>query len=167
VHDIIAHLLEFVRAHEAWAAPLTFVFAFLKSLAFVSLLVPGTTILLGIGAVIGASDLPIVPVWLAVSVGAALGDWVSYAIGRRFDRAATSIGALARHPDVALRAEAFFRRWGVASIVACRFFGPLRATVPLMAGVLHMSRTSFQIANWASAFLWAAALLLPGQIFVH
>jgi hypothetical protein len=32
-------------------------------------------------------------------------------------------------------AEAFVRRWGVAAIIVGRFFGPLRASVPLVAGV--------------------------------
>ena len=48
------------------------------------------------------------------------------------------------------------------SIVLCRFFGPLRATVPTLAGIFEMRRGPFQAANWTSAFLWAAALLAPG-----
>jgi membrane protein DedA with SNARE-associated domain len=167
VQDVMTNLIAFVKAHEVWAVPLAFLFAFIKSLAFVSLVIPGTAALLAIGAVIGASDIAFVPIWLAINIGAALGDWVSYEIGHRFDRAATSVWPLSRHPDVIPRAEAFFRRWGALSIVGCRFFGPLRATVPLIAGIFHMPKTSFQIANWSSAFLWAAALLMPGTILLH
>jgi membrane protein DedA with SNARE-associated domain len=160
--DAVASLIEIIKAHEAWAAPAAFLFAFIKSLAFVSLVIPGTTLLLAIGAVVGASGLSLFPIWLAVSLGAALGDWVSYEFGRRLDRAAFSIWPLSKHPDIIPRAEAFFHRWGALSIVGCRFFGPLRATIPLVAGIFHMPKTTFQIANLSSAFLWSSALLLPG-----
>lgn len=160
----VASLASFIKSHEIWAAPLAFCFAFIKALAFVSLVIPGTTILLAIGAIAGASKLAIGPIWLAISVGAGLGDWVSYEIGRRFDRAAMTAWPLSRRPEMIPRAEAFFRRWGALSIVGCRFFGPLRATVPLVAGIFHMPQKTFQIANWSSAFLWAGTLLLPGVV---
>jgi membrane protein DedA with SNARE-associated domain len=60
------------------------------------------------------------------------------------------------------RGEAFFRRWGWIAVVVGRFSGPLRATVPLAAGITRMPQLPFQLANFGSAFLWAAALMLPG-----
>ncbi len=44
-----------------------------------------------------------------------------------------------------------------------RFFGPLRASVPLIAGILEMPIIPFQIANFSSAFIWAWALLTLGD----
>jgi membrane protein DedA with SNARE-associated domain len=44
-----------VRDHENWTAPLVFFLSFLESFAFVSLIVPATFVLLGIGALIGAA----------------------------------------------------------------------------------------------------------------
>ena len=41
---------------------------------------------------------------------------------------------------------------------------PLRASVPLVAGILAMSWWPFQFANFSSAFLWAAVLLAPGTL---
>jgi len=158
--ESIAHL---IKAHEAWAAPVVLLIAFVKSLAFVSLVIPGVTLLLAMGAILGASGLSFVPIWLAVSIGAALGDWVSFEIGRRAGRSVFSIWPLSQRPDMIPRAEKFFRRWGALSIVGCRFFSPLRATIPLVAGIFHMPGPTFQIANWSSAFLWAASLLLPGS----
>ena len=61
------------------------------------------------------------------------------------------------------RGEAFVNRWGVYAIVIGRFFGPLRAAVPLVAGIFAMAYWPFQIANFASAFLWAAVLLKLGD----
>jgi len=40
----------------------------------------------------------------------------------------------------------------------------LRASVPLAAGIFEMSYWRFQIANFISALVWAAALLLFGDV---
>lgn len=43
-----------------------------------------------------------------------------------------------------------------------RFLGPLRASVPLVAGICEMPASTFQIANIASAIVWATGILAPG-----
>jgi len=60
------------------------------------------------------------------------------------------------------RGVRFFQRWGIIGIAIGRFFGPLRATVPLAAGIFQMPWLTFQLANFISAFLWAGVLLAPG-----
>jgi membrane protein DedA with SNARE-associated domain len=55
----------------------------------------------------------------------------------------------------------FFERWGVCAIVLGRFWRP-RASVTIVAGIVEMPWLRFQIANFASAFLWAFLLLSPG-----
>jgi membrane protein DedA with SNARE-associated domain len=56
------------------------------------------------------------------------------------------------------------KRWGVLAIFIGRFFGPLRASVPLVAGIFRMPFWPFQVANFASAFVWAAVLLTIGDV---
>jgi membrane protein DedA with SNARE-associated domain len=70
---------------------------------------------------------------------------------------------LSRHPDLIPRGEAFVKKWGALAIVIGRFFGPLRAAVPLVAGIFEMPFWRFQIANFSSAFLWAAVLIGIGS----
>ena len=77
-------LIEFVKAHQNWAVAVMFVTAFGESFAFVSLLFPGTALLIAAGALVKTGALPYLPVMLGAIAGAALGDWVSYWIGRRF-----------------------------------------------------------------------------------
>jgi membrane protein DedA with SNARE-associated domain len=64
--------------------------------------------------------------------------------------------------DVQARALLLFRRWGWAAVFFGRFLGPVRAVAPLMAGVARMAEWRFQVANVASALLWAPLMLLPG-----
>jgi membrane protein DedA with SNARE-associated domain len=160
VHDVIA----FVRAHQSLAPPIAFALAFGESLAFVSLFVPAWGILVAIGALLGPGGLGFWLVWLSGGVGAAFGDWLSYWIGFRFKDRVATVWPLSRYPDMLPRGEAFVEKWGVPGIFIGRFFGPLRATVPLAAGIFEMPYWPFQLANFSSALLWSAALLLFGDI---
>jgi membrane protein DedA with SNARE-associated domain len=71
---------------------------------------------------------------------------------------------LSSNPALMTRGVAFFERWGVVTVLTGRFFGPLRAIVPIAAGLCGMPRHKFQIANIASAIVWAAGILAPGAI---
>jgi membrane protein DedA with SNARE-associated domain len=62
------------------------------------------------------------------------------------------------------KGEAFVKKWGILGIFIGRFFGPLRASVPLIAGIFEMPIWRFQLANFSSAFVWAAVLLTLGDV---
>jgi membrane protein DedA with SNARE-associated domain len=162
IEPYVQPLVEFVRTHEAWAAPIVGALAFAESLAFLSLLIPAWAALVAIGGVIGATGIDFWPIWVAGSVGAALGDWLSYWIGVKLEYRVQHMWPLSRHPDLIPKGEAFIRRYGIFAIFIGRFFGPLRASVPLVAGIFEMPWWSFQFANFTSAFVWAAVLLAPG-----
>ena len=157
-------IVEFVRVHQGWAAPVVFVLAFGESLAFISLLIPAWAALVGIGVLIGTGDLKFWPVLVAAAIGAALGDWLSYWIGVKLGPPVGHLWPLSRHPDLLPKGEAFVKRWGVLAIFIGRFFGPLRASVPLVAGIFRMPVLPFQVANVVSAFVWAAILLTIGDV---
>ncbi|MBV8109662.1 MAG: DedA family protein [Hyphomicrobiales bacterium] len=157
-------VVEFVRVHEAWAAPVVFALAFGESLAFISLLIPAWAALVGIGVLISSGNLNFWPIWIAGSIGAALGDWLSYWIGVKLGPPVAHMWPLSRHPELLPKGEAFVKRWGVLAIFVGRFFGPLRASVPLVAGIFRMPSLQFQTANFSSAFVWAAVLLTLGDV---
>jgi membrane protein DedA with SNARE-associated domain len=159
-------VVRFVENNREWGPPLIFVLAFGESLAFVSLVLPFWAMLVGIGALIGASgsNYELMIVWVAASLGAACGDWLSYWLGKHFHTEIAAMWPLSRRPDLIPRGHDFFERYGVWAIVIGRFFGPLRAAVPLVAGIVEMPWRTFQVANFASAFLWAGVLLAPGAI---
>ena len=157
-------IVEFVKLHEVWAAPIVFALAFGESLAFISLLVPAWAALVAIGALVGVSGIEFWPIWFAASIGAALGDWLSYWIGVKLGPPVAHIWPLSRHPTLIPKGEAFVKRWGVLGIFIGRFFGPLRASVPLVAGIFAMPYWRFQAANFTSAFVWAGVLLTLGDV---
>ncbi len=160
----MAAILDFVRAHQEFAAPIVGLLAFGESLALVSLLIPATVMLIGIGALIGASGIDFWPIYFGAVVGAGLGDWLSYWLGRHYHAQIARMWPLSKKPELLPKGHAFFEKWGWPGVFIGRFFGPLRAIVPLVAGTCDMPHVPFQIANWSSAFLWAGLLLAPGAL---
>jgi membrane protein DedA with SNARE-associated domain len=162
-HAITQDAVGFVRAHSEWAGPIAFVLAFAESLAFVSLVVPAWAALVAIGALVGPNGLSFWPVWIGGALGAAMGDWLSYWIGLKLEHSVGKVWPLSRHPDLLPRGERFMKKWGILGIFIGRFSGPLRASVPLIAGILAMPFWRFQFANFTSAFIWSATLILLGD----
>jgi membrane protein DedA with SNARE-associated domain len=163
IHAIVQDTVDFVRTNQAWAVPVVFALAFGESLAFISLLIPAWGALVAIGALIGSSGIKFWPIWVSASLGAAFGDWLSYWIGLKLEHTVAHVWPLSRHPDLIPRGEAFMKKWGMPGIFIGRFFGPLRASVPLIAGIFEMPFWRFQLANFTSAFVWAAVLLTIGD----
>jgi len=163
LETVVQQVVDFVRVNAAWAPAVVFALAFGESLAFISLLIPAWGALVAIGALIGSSGISFWPVWIAAALGAALGDWLSYWIGLKLEYRVQHIWPLSRHPDLIPRGEVFMKKWGIPGIFIGRFFGPLRASVPLIAGIFEMPFWRFQFANFSSALVWAAVLLTLGD----
>jgi membrane protein DedA with SNARE-associated domain len=164
--DFAQSSILFVQSHHEWAAAIVFVLSFCESFAFVSLFVPATVILFGVGGLIGASGIEFWPVWGAAALGAFAGDWLAYEIAVRFQNRIVQWWPLSRDPALVARGIAFFQRWGVLAVFVGRFFGPLRAVIPIAAGLCRLSRVKFQLANVTSAIVWATGILAPGAIGV-
>ena len=157
-------ILDFVRDHKDWAAPIVFLLAFGESIAFVSLILPFWAMLVGLGTLVQASGLSFPLMLASAAIGAALGDWLSYWLGYYFHEQISKIWPLSKYPDLLPQGHAFMEKYGAWAIVFGRFSGPLRASVPLAAGIFEMERWKFQLANWSSAFLWAFILLYFGDV---
>lgn len=159
-------VIAFVKENHTWAPFIAGALAFGESLAVISFFVPATGILLGIGALIAASGLPFWPVWLGVVIGGILGDALSYWVGLYFKDRIPTTWPFSRYPDAVRKATAFTQRWGAWGVFFGRFSGPLRAFVPLAAGLFAMPVLLFQMANVASAMVWGFVLLAPGYAAV-
>lgn len=162
--DYLLPLLDWIRAHPEGAGWVVFAMALAESLAIVGVLIPGVIILFGAGALIGAGILDFWTMCAWAVAGAVLGDGLSYWLGHHFVYLTERFRWFRLHPDHLQRAERFFRDYGDLSVAVGRFFGPIRAVVPLMAGLLKMPPHRFYIANVLSALVWAPAYLAPGML---
>src|SRR5260370_21639744 len=100
MEDFGRALADFVREHQAWAAPIVLVLAFGESLAFISLLIPAWGALVAIGALIAASGISFCPAWIAGGIGAALGDSGSYGSGYKYKEHARQMSPPPAAPDI-------------------------------------------------------------------
>jgi membrane protein DedA with SNARE-associated domain len=137
---------------------------FFESLVVIGAFVPATGLLVAAGGLVAAGVLDPVSVIAGCVIGAVMGDAISYWIGRRLGTGVLRQPMLLPHRRKIAWTRLYCRRYGVASIFIGRFFGPLRAFVPVMVGVLRMRQRVFQLANVTSAFVWVLAMLAPGYL---
>ncbi|MBV9154454.1 MAG: DedA family protein [Alphaproteobacteria bacterium] len=119
--------------------------------------------LIAAGTLLSAGTLPYPSILIGAVLGAVLGDSVSYWLGRTFGGSIARAWPFSRHPDLLSRGILFFERHGGKSVFIGRFFGPIRAVIPLAAGIMLMPRGRFWVANVTSAAVWAPMLLLAGD----
>jgi membrane protein DedA with SNARE-associated domain len=166
VTSYIDPLIAFVSAN-AWLAYLTlFLAALLEAVPVVGSVIPGSTIILALSALVPGGDLRLEWVLAAAIAGALLGDGSAFWIGHRAQREILSTWPLANYPRVIAQSEAFFRRWGTLAVFFARFVPPIRAFVPITAGALGMGPARFYPVNIAAILLWAPAHVLPGVLAV-
>ena len=158
----IQNLADFIARHAAWAGLVLGVVTLLESLVLIGAFIPATALMVMAGGLIAAGVLDPVEVVLWCVAGAIIGDAVSFELGRRLGPRALRHPMFRGHRRKVARTRLFNRRYGAASIFIGRFFGPLRAFVPLVAGLLQMRRRTFQLANALSAAVWVLAILAPG-----
>lgn len=149
--------IEALRGHPEWLLGLFFVVAFFEALAIVGVIVPGVVIFFGLAMALGLEPRLFFAAWLVSSLGALLGDGVSFWLGRRWQPTLQS--------DLAQRARRLFQTHGGRSIFIGRFIGPIRPVVPLVGGLLGVRPQTFWMFAIPACVLWAPVYLLPGMIF--
>lgn len=154
-------VVNFVQTNQSWAVPIVFALSFGESLAFLSILIPSTAIMIALGGLFAASGVPVVPVWIAAVVGSILGYAVSYWIGLYFKNDMPRIWPFTSYPDMLPKGQEFFDRYGTYGVFIGHLIGPLRAVVPVVAGMYSMPQFPFQIANVLASIVWASLVLLP------
>jgi membrane protein DedA with SNARE-associated domain/membrane-associated phospholipid phosphatase len=161
----LQNLLTWISANPGWAHLGVFLVALVESLAIVGLIVPGVIMMVGAGALIATGTLEFWPVCLWAIAGAVAGDGLSYWLGRRYRDRLKILWPFTRYPETLDTGARFFEKYGGKSVAFGRFVGPVRAVIPLVAGMMGMTAGRFLLANVLSATLWAPAYLLPGIVF--
>jgi membrane-associated protein len=166
VASLIDPLISFVSTH-AWLAYLTlFLAALLEAVPIVGAVIPGSTIIFALSALVPGGDLQLGWVLLAAIAGALLGDGSAFLLGYREQRKILETWPLSNYPRLVSQSEAFFHRWGTLAVFFARFVPPIRAFVPITAGALGMAPPMFYAVNIPAILLWAPAHVLPGVLAV-
>lgn len=126
---------------------------------------PGDTLLFAAGFLTqqGTLGINIHALVLLLIVAASLGYTLSYEFGKR-------IGPkIFRKPDALFfnhknltRAEKFYEKYGVVTIILARFIPVVRTFVPIVAGVSKMNYKTYQLYNLLGGVLWIGSVTYLG-----
>jgi undecaprenyl-diphosphatase len=136
------------------------VLAFIESAPFIGLFIPGAT-LISVGGFLAAQGyLKTWDIIFFATIGAIIGDFFSYSLGR------WGGDWIKKNKIINLRllqhGEDFFAHHGNKSIFLGRFFGPIRAIIPFIAGLAKMKPRPFIFWNILSAIGWAVLNVFLG-----
>ncbi|MCK9293907.1 MAG: LssY C-terminal domain-containing protein [Desulfobulbaceae bacterium] len=167
INDLINQLLPSIEHFRAGGYWLAFLAALSETTVGIGLIIPGSTIILLLGALsargyFDTGDL----IWFAV-IGAIAGDNVNYYLGRKYGSKWLKDGfwlVKANHMD---NAKHFLDAHGARSIFFGRFIPSVKEVVPFMAGSLRMSRKTFMLWNVLGGAGWGFVWVLAGYIFAQ
>jgi membrane protein DedA with SNARE-associated domain len=166
VASLIDPLISFVSTHVLLAYLTLFLAALLEAVPIVGSVIPGSTIIFALSALVPGGQLELQWVLLAAVAGALLGDGSAFCLGHREQREILNSWPLSGYPKVVAQSEAFFHRWGTLAVFFARFVPPIRAFVPVTAGALGMRPPMFFSVNIPAVLLWAPAHVLPGVLAI-
>lgn len=162
IDNYLSYINHFLQTHAYLGLLFTFIVAFAESLPLIGTIIPGSITMSVIGILAGRGMIPIFSMVLWASIGAFIGDAIGFWIGKHFNERLRYMWPFAKHPKWLKLSEDFFAKHGGKSILAGRFVGPARSSVPLIAGLLKMTWPRFLIAAIPSAILWALVYMIPG-----
>lgn len=157
-------VIAFVASHGAVAYAVVFLSAFLEAVPLAGAIVPGSTVILALSALVPSGNLKLAPILIAAIAGAALGDGLAYWLGYTQKRRVLSLWPMSKYPALIAESERVFLRYGTFAVFFARFVPPIRAFVPITAGALGMVPVKFIAIDALAVLAWAPAMILPGVL---
>ncbi len=162
--SFLNHVLPTFAHLGLWGYWLVLLASFLESIVLAGEIVPGAVVVVFAGFLSAQGYLDIGDlIWFA-TIGAVLGDGLSFYLGIRGIHFFHSENKFFKTIYLE-RGERFFHKHGSKSVFLGRFVGPLRPIIPFVAGLSKMDRKKFLFWNIMSAFLWSTFHLLLGFFF--
>jgi membrane-associated protein len=137
-------------------------------------LLPGDSLLVLCGIAsgqMGAGGQPLLSLWalmIAVPLCAIAGDQIGYLFGSLAGKSIYKwrerrLGPVPVFKQAWLhQTEDFYKRWGVFTIIACRWVPIVRTFAPVVAGVTRMPYKKFIPYNVVGGITWVWSMLLTG-----
>jgi membrane-associated protein len=154
-----------VRALGFWTYPAMFAVIFCETGLVLLPLLPGDSLLFGLGALAANERFDLNLFWLiGLLISAAVaGDAVNYYLGLRFGerffRSDTSRLFNKRH---LIRTQQFYAKYGGKTIILARFIPIIRTFAPFVAGMGKMEYRRFAVYNVFGGAVWVTSFLLGG-----
>jgi membrane-associated protein len=168
--DLFVHLDKYtstvLQMFGGWTYLIVFLVIFCETGLVVTPILPGDSLLFGLGTFAAKGDLDPVMLVVLLSLAAIIGDTANYAIGKFlgpkvFQRAN---GYLFKK-EYLDRTHAFYEKHGGKTIIIARFVPIIRTFAPFVAGIGSMTYGRFISYNIVGGIAWVATFVLGGYYF--
>ncbi|MGL5030637.1 MAG: DedA family protein [Aeromonas sp.] len=136
--------------------------------AFVFLPLPGDSLVLLAGGLVGMGVLGPEVTLVYLPLAAGMGSLVAYLQGRALQRTRFMEHIERILPADSLpKAARLLSKYGFLAMFSSRFIPFVRVLTPMLMGIGRLSVLRMAIASFASAFLWALCLSLVGKVAMN
>ena len=126
---------------------------------------PSDVLLVFIGTLIDGDLLRYILVLTAATAGSTMGFYVMFLIGSKMGHVFTDRPSFFfMQRSTILKAEEWFRKYGLSLIIANRFLSGTRAVISFVAGASHVKASIAIVLSMISAFIWNGILLYAGNM---
>jgi membrane-associated protein len=160
------HLVWLIQNFGGWAYLVVFLVVFCETGLVVTPILPGDSLLFGLGALAAVGGLNVDWLFLLLCVAAIAGDTVNYMVGHyvgpRVFQEDTSRFFKREYLE---RTHRFYEKHGGKTIVIARFIPIIRTFAPFVAGIGSMTYSHFIVYNVTGGILWVAVFIFGGYYF--
>lgn len=167
INDLIDNILPAIEHFRIGGYWIAFFVALLETTVGIGLLLPGSTIILILGALsargyLDTGDL----IWFAVA-GAIAGDNINYSLGRIYGTRWQENGFWFINSSHFEKARLFLNTHGAKSVFLGRFIPSVKEMVPFIAGSVKMDKKTFILWNVLGGVGWGFEWVFAGYIFAQ
>ncbi|OIP91386.1 MAG: hypothetical protein AUK24_03065 [Syntrophaceae bacterium CG2_30_49_12] len=168
--DFFLHLDRYlsmaVQNFGGWTYLLVFLVIFCETGLVVTPLLPGDSLLFGLGAFAAIGVLEVELLFVILSVAAVGGDAVNYAAGKFVGpKIFRKENVRFLNREYLERTHRFYEKYGGKTIVIARFVPIIRTFAPFVAGVGAMTYRRFACYNVLGGISWIAVFIFGGYYF--
>jgi membrane-associated protein len=164
--NIDQNMITVVQEYGMWTYVIIFCIIFFETGFVIMPFLPGDSLLFVAGAAAASGFMDLQWLFIAIILGAVLGDTVNYWIGNYVGLRVF----LERFPTLVKqeyidRTYTFYEKYGGATIFVARFVPVVRTFAPFLAGVGTMHYPRFLFYNVLGAVVWTIGIVLAGYYF--
>ena len=160
------HLSLLIQSFGGWAYLIVFLVIFCETGLVVTPILPGDSLLFGLGAVAAMGALKVEWLFVMLSIAAIAGDTVNYMIGHYVGpRVFARESGRFFKKEYLERTHRFYEKYGGKTIIIARFVPIIRTFAPFVAGIGSMTYSRFIAYNIVGGISWIALFIFGGYYF--
>ena len=164
--DIVIHLDKhlsiLIQNFGVWSYLIIFLIIFCETGLVVTPILPGDSLLFGLGCFAAIGALQIEVLVISLSIASIAGDNTNYAIGRFIG---PKIFVRFLNKEHLNRAHQFYEKHGGKTIIIAKYIPIIRTYAPFVAGIGSMTYRRFIAFNVIAGISWISIMTLSGYFF--